>query len=232
MRRAQQIRQWFAPRSLWEESILRACEVHAVRPLRVLGVGGFARVLEVAREDDSRWALKVRVLKTPDDIRFRGEWAFLNAHKSSGLPLPHAVSELKEAQLGEEATVASFLMQPVGQPVATEAHAPVRAAYAALRQLHSAGIFHGDPRPENFLQADGKVRRSPLRCVCVDQCSQFLWIDVLEAHEGAAALALRRDMSLFVRTFLRVSPEKAERTAAAYDPQAPWSFEDVLRHCA
>ena len=73
--------------------------------------------------------------------------------------MPHAVSELKEAQLGDEARAASFRMQPVGQPISAEAH--VRPAYAALRQLHETGIVHGDPRPENFLrQADGKVRHT------------------------------------------------------------------------
>ena len=61
---------------------------------------------------------------------------------------------------------------------------------------------------------------------------QFLWIDVLEAHEGAAASSLQRDISLFVRTFLKVSAEKADCIAAAYDPQAPWSVEDLLKQCA
>ena len=168
-----QIQTWFAPTSLWEDAILRACADHAVRPLHVLGVGGFARVLEVENADGSKWALKVRVLRgRPDDSRFRQEWAFLYAHKDDGLPLPHAVSELKEAQLSEGARVASFRMQPVGQPISAEAH--VRPAYAALRQLHETGIVHGDPRRKTSC-AKRTARCGTQRMLrCADVCFAVL----------------------------------------------------------
>ena len=140
----------------WEQAVRSACSQLRLLPVRALGRGLHGLVVEAADEKDERWALKVRL-----DLGFPSleqEYIALRDCVSRGVAcLPNNVSPF----LAVCGTGQAYAMQPVGLGIQNSSAAEhFIGAYHALRRLHEAAVFHGDPRPANLLLRATPVRHS------------------------------------------------------------------------
>lgn len=156
----QLLRDFFSRQSRWEIAVQYFCTAAGVRPVRALGAGASARVVEVLDQQGDCWALKV-VLK--DASHLLTEHTRLCALVDGAGPklarvLPERVSTLFNMLKCGELAASAYLLQPVGVPIARET-AQLEAAWQALRTLHIHGVVHGDARLPNVIRVDRRSHR-------------------------------------------------------------------------
>lgn len=149
------------PLSPWEQAIIQACKLHEVHPLRCLGVGGTARVIEVYKGAE-RYALKVVLFEPIYEIsppsahlletRIYEEHAAIRTY----LNKPHCPTLLSDLKIGDSFPYhGSFYIAPVGTRVSAQTVMETAVNFQLVVKqvllLYQQGIYHGDARLPNLL---------------------------------------------------------------------------------
>jgi hypothetical protein len=164
----EQIRAFFSIESEWEAAVGRCCAILAVQPVRFLGCGGTARVIEVRHSSGQLLALKT-VLE-PHLEQLASEYCRLRALVNRAQAPDSAAAALRAVLVDAvgshvelpDKSAACFLLSPVGEAVdrreVLKSRKSFRSVFHALRVLHVSGERHGDPRLPNLLR---RTRSSP-----------------------------------------------------------------------
>jgi hypothetical protein len=162
------IREFFSVESPWEAAVRALCVQMGAHPIRHLGIGGFARVIEVQLDHSSSskgdsWALKVVLAAHVGSLAIEQEYlSSLCALAAPSRPLlasilPSTIKPLHRLWgANGQQQAAAFLLQPVGETLDAAEVIHTSAVFCAvlrqLRTLHRHGVCHGDPRLPNLLR--------------------------------------------------------------------------------
>lgn len=165
------IQNFFSVESKWESAIKHFCDIYHLIPVKHLGVGGTARVIEVIRrsstDSDSdgpvHFALKVVLEEQVDQMSVEYERIgdLIETHQGDETllaVLPSAISDFNTQLDGEFGSplAAMFLMDPIGAPLVRDQvlsnFNTFLEVFQSLRTLHQRNICHGDPRLPNLLK--------------------------------------------------------------------------------
>ena len=159
----ERIREFFSIESEWESAIRQCCTLLQARPVRYLGCGGTARVIEV-RLKGQLFALKTVLGPHIEQLALeyiRVRDLIAQRNKDLCHVLPGGVSGYTELP---DLSAACFLLSSVGEPLnRTKVMASLqsfRPILTALQTLHIAGERHGDPRLPNLLRLKRKSGRN------------------------------------------------------------------------
>jgi hypothetical protein len=151
----ERIRDFFSAESQWEIAIRRCCAILAIQPVRYLGCGGTARVIEVRCQGQLlalKTVLEPHIEQMADEYcRLRG---LIRGQSSASIRsvLPDAVGSHIELL---DKSAAAFLISPIGESierkVVLKSQKSFLPIFMALRILHTNGQRHGDPRLPNLL---------------------------------------------------------------------------------
>lgn len=153
----EQIRSFFSVESAWESAVAHCCTILAVQPVRYLGCGGTARVIEVRNTDGQLLALKTVLEPNLEHLasefcRLRTLISDVQSPAALRGVLPDAVGSHVELP---DKSAACFLLSPVGEGIecdVVKSRSAFRPVFTALRTLHANGQRHGDPRLPNLLR--------------------------------------------------------------------------------